>query len=79
MRYDRDMAIENPDEQLLTINQAAERYKLSASHLRRLVRTNRVGGKRLGRDWVTTQSAVEAYLATERKPGPKSEKLSETD
>lgn len=74
MRYDRDMTTDTSEEQRLTINQAAERYNLSASHLRRLVRTNRVGGKRFGRDWVTTPSAVEAYLATERKTGPKSAK-----
>lgn len=64
---------ENPagDDQLIPVTQAAPLAQLSASHLRYLVRTGKVVGRKLGRDWFTSKAALDAYLATERKPGPK--------
>jgi hypothetical protein len=56
--------------ELLPLHEAAGRL-LSPSHLRTLVRTGRVQGVKLGRNWFTTRAAVDAYLAQERKTGPK--------
>lgn len=56
---------------LLSLSEAAERCGLSASHLRLLVRNGEIWGKKLGRNWVTTEGAVKVYLARNPKPGPK--------
>lgn len=58
-------------EQLITLADAAELSGLSRSHLRLLVRQGKVWGTKLGRDWLTTEAAVQRYLSTERRPGPK--------
>jgi hypothetical protein len=50
---------------LLSLREAAAKTGLSSSHLRLLARTGRVGAKKLGRDWFTTEAAVLAYLANE--------------
>lgn len=61
----------NPELNLISLAEAAQQFGLSHSHLRRLVRDKQVWGVKIGRDWVTTQEAVQQYLATERRPGPK--------
>ena len=52
-----------PLDVLLSLNEAAVRCGMSASHLRLLVRTGVVWGTKLGRNWVTTEAAVREYLA----------------
>ena len=56
---------------LLSLNEAAELSGLSASHLRLLVRQGEIWGRKLGRNWVTSEQAVREYLARDRRPGPK--------
>ena len=63
-------------DELLSVSEAAKISRLSASHLRLLVRTGDIWGKKLGRNWVTTEGAVNEYLARSHKPGPKSKKES---
>jgi hypothetical protein len=65
-------------EQLVSLTEAAEACGLSAEHLRALVRSGKVWGTKIGRNWVTTTAAVKAYTATERRPGPKP-KISQED
>jgi hypothetical protein len=60
-----------PIDQLISVHQAATLANLSASHLRLLVRTGRVQGQKLGRDWFTTPAAIAAYVAISHRPGPK--------
>ena len=55
----------------ITLAQAAEISGLSHSHLRLLARQGKIKSQKLGRDWLTTEDAVRAYMATDRKPGPK--------
>ena len=69
---------EQPDEtyqpgldDLISLSEAAKRTGLSASHLRLVVRRGEVWGRKLGRNWLTTEQAVRDYLAQEHKPGPK--------
>lgn len=57
--------------ELLPLSQIALLCGLSHSHLRRLIREGEIWGKKLGRDWFTTEQAVREYLAREIKPGPK--------
>ena len=58
-------------EEWLTTDQAAELSGLSPPHIRYLLRNGKMRGKKFGRDWVTTQSAIEEYLATNPRPGRK--------
>jgi excisionase family DNA binding protein len=59
---------------LLSLREAAERCGLSSSHLRLLVRSGDIWGRKLGRNWVTTEQAVNEYLARNPRPGPKRKK-----
>ena len=56
---------------LLSLNEAAELSGLSASHLRLLARQGEIWGRKLGRNWVTSEQAVREYLARDRRTGPK--------
>lgn len=57
--------------QFVSLAEAADLSGLSHSHLRLLVRQDKIWGIKIGRDWLTTKEAVKAYLATERRPGRK--------
>ena len=58
-------------EELISLNKAAEVSGLSQDHLRRLAEQGQIWAKKLGRNWVTTEQAVQEYLAHDRRPGPK--------
>ncbi len=58
-------------EDLISLNKAAKLSGLSPPHLRLLVRSGKLWGKKLGHNWLTTAQAVREYLARERRPGPK--------
>jgi len=60
-----------PDEEYITVAQAAQLSGLSTGHIARLLRTGEIEGIKPGRDWLLRRSAVMAYLREERKPGPK--------
>jgi excisionase family DNA binding protein len=55
---------------LLTVTEAAGRYPLSGSQIRRLVAAGVVKGARVGPLWQVDSASLERYLASERKPGP---------
>ena len=57
--------------QFISLAEAADLTGLSHDHLRNLVRSGTVWGTKIGRNWVTTEAAVKAYIATERRRGPK--------
>ncbi len=61
-------------EDLIPLNKAAKLSGLSTSHLRLLVRQKEIWGRKIGRDWFTTEQAVREYLARDHRPGPKSQK-----
>jgi excisionase family DNA binding protein len=62
-------------EEWLTTDQAAEFSGLSRPHIRYLLRNGKMQGRKVGRDWVTTKTAIEEYLATNPKPGRQSRKF----
>ena len=57
--------------ELVTLQEAVKLSGLSPNHLRRLVSEGDLWGRKLGRDWFTTEKAVREYLARDRRPGPK--------
>ena len=59
---------------MITLAEAAQISGLSEGHLRLLVRNGQLWGHKLGRNWFTTEKAVQDYLALNRKPGPKPQK-----
>ena len=58
---------------LISVQQAADISGFETSHIRKLLAKGKLDGVKLGRDWWTTADAVEAYLSTERRPGPKTD------
>jgi len=59
---------------LISLREAAEISGLSQPHLSLLIRQKKLWGKKIGRNWVTTEQAIRDYLALNRKPGPKPKK-----
>jgi len=58
-------------ERLISLAEAADRWGLAQDYLRLLVRSGKLWGAKIGRNWVTSEVAVSEYMATERRPGPK--------
>ena len=65
-----------PDEEYITVAQAAQLSGLTARHIQRLLKGGVIQGYRPGRDWLVRPSAVMAYLRQERKPGRKPKRRS---
>jgi hypothetical protein len=76
-----DQADNRPDyqprlDELISLKEAAGMSGLSQGHLSQLIRTGVLWGKKIGRNWVTTKQAIQNYLATQPRPGPKPKKSS---
>jgi excisionase family DNA binding protein len=56
---------------LISVTEASKISGLTSSFIRRLVSTRVIEGIKIGRNWLTTQEAVEAYLKQDRRRGPK--------
>lgn len=50
------------DEELIPLSEAAAISGLTQEHLALLARRGRLKARKIGRDWVTTRSAVKEYL-----------------
>ena len=61
----------NLTSKLISVAEASRISGLSASHIRRLLRDGEIEGVKIGRDWSTTEEAIQEYLKQERRPGPK--------
>ena len=61
---------------LLSVPDAAARYELSRTQIRRLVANGTLKGQRVGSSWGINEASLKAYLAKERKRGPKPKKKS---
>lgn len=55
----------------LTIPQAAKHSGFTPSYLAHLLRTGRLEGFRLAREWFLYTDSLEVFLSHPRKPGPK--------
>lgn len=62
-------------DQLLIVEEASEYSGYSDRHLRLLLETGKILGKKVGRDWVTTKEEIDKYLATNPKRGRKPKKI----
>ena len=60
-----------PDEEYITVAEAARISGFTTGHLARLLRRGEVAGIKPARDWFVSRAALMAYLKQERKPGPK--------
>ena len=59
---------------IISLEEAAKISGLSHGHLALLIRKGELWGKKIGRNWVTTEKAVREYQARNLRPGPKPEK-----
>jgi excisionase family DNA binding protein len=58
-------------EEWITTKEAAKILGITPEHMAYLLRKGIVRGQKIGRDWITTRSAVEEYKENRPKPGPK--------
>jgi len=56
------------------VTEAAKISGLTTGHLRKLLREGQIEGVKIGRNWLTTEEAVQKYLQQDIKPGPKPKK-----
>lgn len=61
------------EKKLISVQRASELSGLAAGHVRYLLQHKQMAGVKLGRDWWTTEEAVEIYIKSERRPGPKTD------
>ena len=60
---------EEPFPGYLTISEAINYANLGASLLAQRLRTGRIAGKKIGNTWLIEKVSLDAYLASNRKPG----------
>jgi len=65
---------QDPFKDLINLEKASEISGLSSDHLRRLMEHGSIKGKKIGRDWITTNYYVEEYINNKNKPGRKPKK-----
>jgi excisionase family DNA binding protein len=58
-----------PDDEYVTVAQAAQQFGLSRRQLARLLQTGTIPGIKPGHDWLVRPSAVRTYLKERRPPG----------
>ena len=71
-----DSNTESSDEQpslddLISTREAANISGFSQEHIALLIRKGELWGKKIGRNWVTSEKAIRKYLTRDRRPGPK--------
>ena len=54
---------------LISLDDASKLSGLSSVHLRHLVSTEKLWGKKIGRNWVTSKVAILDYLKQNHRPG----------
>jgi hypothetical protein len=59
---------------LIPLAEASTLSGLSMSQLRLLISRGQMWGKKIGRNWVTTEQAVRDYMSQGRRPGRKPKK-----
>ena len=60
---------------LISLNEASQISGLSCDHLRRLMEKGSIKGKKIGRDWITTNDFVIEYIQQGHRPGRKAKRL----
>ncbi len=62
------LASADPTE-LISLTEASQRFGISPTYLRTIARTGRLWAKKVGRDWLTSSSAIEEYIRSREKKG----------
>jgi len=52
----------NPFEELISLNEASKITSLSSVHLRHLVSSGKIWGRKIGCNWVTSKPAINSYI-----------------
>jgi excisionase family DNA binding protein len=78
------MSESNPSDRLeldkwITPREAAELVGVTSDHVRYLARAGVIEARKFGHAWMIKETSVEAYAASERRPGPKSQESSTSD
>ena len=60
---------------LISLSEAAEISGLTLGHLRHLVTTKTIWGKKIGRNWITTKSQIFKYIQQYHPRGRKPKSL----
>jgi len=55
----------------ITTTEAVRISGFHVEHIRRLIRNGQIGARKWGREWMVDKTSLIAYLAMERRPGPK--------
>lgn len=55
----------------ITVAEAAVLTKLTERHVRRLLQSGQLAGRKLGRDWFAERRATMAYASAAHPPGPR--------
>ncbi len=55
--------------ELISLVEASQRYGISPTYLRTIARSGRLWAKKVGRDWLTSSSAIEEYIRSREKKG----------
>jgi excisionase family DNA binding protein len=64
-------SLEDLTSRLISVTEASQISGLTTSFIRRLLREGRIEGVKIGRNWLTTEEAIQDYMSQERRPGPK--------
>lgn len=64
-------SLHNLTSNLISVTEASKISGLTTGHLRKLLREGQIEGVKIGRNWLTTEEALQEYLQQEIKPGPK--------
>lgn len=69
----RDMAVRRVHrmDNWMSSKEAADYTGYTPRHVCHLLANGLLEGRKLGRDWFTTKEALDKYLATNPRPGPK--------
>ena len=63
----------------ITPREAAELIGITNDHARHLARTGAIEARKFGHAWMLKRASVEAYAASERRPGPRPQEPSPSE
>ena len=63
----------------ITPREASELIGVTPNQVRHLARTRAIEARKFGHAWMVNRASAEAYAASDRRPGPKSQESSTSD
>jgi excisionase family DNA binding protein len=55
----------------VTTDEAARRAGLNQRYITQLAKSGKLAGRKIGTSWIIYEDSLQAFIASERKPGPK--------